>query len=130
MTNLFNQLLPKLAKTDEGIKGDAGKVRTELIPYDALWEVAKVLTSGAVEYGDRNWEKGIKYSRIFGAMTRHAFQWFFQRNRDSKSGHSHMAHAVTNGLFLLAYEVRQMKQFDNRPETEITAFMEQGDAVQ
>jgi len=108
-----------------GTKLDASKIRMDLIPYDALWEVGKVLTFGEKKYGERNWEKGINYSRIFGAMMRHATRWFFKFDTDEETRLSHMAHAVTCGMFLLTYQMRKMKNFDDRPSGQYGTFTEE-----
>ena len=44
-------------KKDDGRKDDASKVRYDLVPVDALREVAEVLTFGAEKYGDENWRR-------------------------------------------------------------------------
>lgn len=99
----------------QGRKNDAGKTRLELLPLDALDEVGKVLTLGAKKYGDRNWERGIVYSRVFGALTRHAWAWWRGESRDPETGYSHMAHCAANALFLLSYELRVARRLDDRP---------------
>uniref|UniRef100_UPI001E4FF338 dATP/dGTP diphosphohydrolase domain-containing protein n=1 Tax=Acetomicrobium sp. S15 = DSM 107314 TaxID=2529858 RepID=UPI001E4FF338 len=38
-------------------------LRYDLIPSDALRELAKVYTVGAEKYGERNWEKGMSWGR-------------------------------------------------------------------
>lgn len=105
----------KSRKPLQGHKADADKVRLELMPLDALEEVGKVLTLGARKYGDRNWERGIKYGRVYGALLRHAAAWFQGQQRDPETGLSHMAHCSANALFLLAYELRGGKRLDDRP---------------
>jgi hypothetical protein len=70
--------------------------------------------------GERNWEKGIKYGRVFGALIRHTTTWFMckvtgQTTTDPETGLSHLAHAGCCILFLLAYETRKMTDFDDRP---------------
>ncbi|MFA5161170.1 MAG: dATP/dGTP diphosphohydrolase domain-containing protein [Elusimicrobiales bacterium] len=100
----------------QGHKADAGKPRLELLPGDALAEVAKVLTLGAKKYGDRNWERGIAYSRVFGAHQRHALSWFARETRDPETGLSHIAHCAANALFLLSYELRNRRELDDRPQ--------------
>jgi hypothetical protein len=105
----------KARKQTPGRKADAGKVRLELMPLDALEEVGKVLTHGARKYGDRNWERGIQYGRVYGALERHASKWFRGQQRDPETGLSHMAHCAANALFLLSYELRRCKKLDDRP---------------
>lgn len=109
-----------------GIKADDGKVRLELIPPELPFAVGKVLTFGAQKYADRNWEKGMKWSRVFGAMLRHSFAWWGGKGPTSKSflfgdldpetKMSHLWHAACCVTFLIAYEERpHLHGFDDRP---------------
>jgi hypothetical protein len=41
----------------QGHKDDVGKSRMELLLFDALVEVAKVLTHGSKKYAPNNWRK-------------------------------------------------------------------------
>lgn len=92
--------------TLEGKKKDEGKPRWELIAYDAVEGVAKVLTFGANKYSARNWEKGIAYGRVFGAIMRHLWKWWHGENQDAETGLSHLDHAMCEIMFLSAYEKR------------------------
>ncbi len=91
---------------DGGKKFDAGKVRLELLPSRALREVARVLTFGAKKYGDWNWAKGMKWSRLYGATQRHLTAWVDGEDNDPETGISHLAHAACSMLFLLVYQAR------------------------
>jgi hypothetical protein len=99
----------------EGTKKDDGKLRWDLVPYDAIEGLVKVLTFGAVKYEDRNWEKGITYSRVFAACQRHLTAWYRGENNDLETGLSHLDHALCCVAFLSAFEKREMTEFDNRP---------------
>ena len=99
-----------------GKKYDQNKNRLDLLPIDALEEVGWILTMGAEKYGDRNWEKGMNWSRLFGACMRHMWAWFTGEDKDRESGRSHLAHACCCVLFLLAYTLRE-KGTDDRPLT-------------
>ena len=98
----------------EGRKDDDGKARFDLLPPDALWEVVRVYTFGAGKYGDRNWEKGIRWGRVFAAICRHLFAWWLGERHDPETGLSHLAHAAWGCKTLLAYELRGMTEFDER----------------
>lgn len=99
----------------EGRKDDQGKPRMELLPGDALNEIAKVLTFGAAKYEDRNWERGMKWGRPFGALMRHMWAWWQGEDKDPETGLSHLAHAACCILFLLSYELRKAGE-DDRPK--------------
>lgn len=103
---------------EEGTKHDDGKTRWDLLPYDAVTEVAKVFTGGAGKYDDRNWEQGITYGRVFRAMIGHTVKWWLgKRINHEDFGLHHLAHAVACGLFLLHYDLNesQYNSFDDRP---------------
>lgn len=101
----------------EGSKKDDGKSRWELVAYDAVEGVVKVLTFGAKKYAARNWEKGIMYGRVFGAIMRHLWKWWMGENNDEETGLSHLDHAMCEIMFLSAYEKRGMVAYDDRPNT-------------
>ena len=98
----------------EGTKHDAGKARWDLLPGDALDAVADILTMGAEKYSARNWEKGMDWGRVYGALQRHAWAWWQGEDTDPESGRSHMSHATCRALFLLAYHIRKTGE-DDRP---------------
>ncbi len=101
-----------------GVKFDGGKVRYELLPPELLEATAKVLTYGANKYDDRNWELGMKWSRVFGAMMRHLWAWWnpFVSSVDEETGYSHLWHAACCLAFLIAYEARGVGE-DDRPKS-------------
>lgn len=87
-----------------GVKHDAGKPRMDLLPPEALSEVAAVLALGAEKYAAHNWRKGFAYSRLIAAALRHVFAWVGGENTDPESGKSHLAHAACCLLFLITFE--------------------------
>jgi hypothetical protein len=88
----------------QGRKDDTGKARFDLIPVKPLFKVAEVYTIGAAKYDDRNWEKGIKWGRVFGAMMRHAWDWWGGERYDPKDGQHHLASVAWAALTLMEYE--------------------------
>lgn len=88
--------------TERGVKYDDGKLRYDLIPENALEEIVRVLTYGAQKYGERNWEKGLRFSRLFAAAQRHLWAWWKGEEEDRESGCLHLAHAATCIMMLLA----------------------------
>jgi hypothetical protein len=99
----------------EGIKHDAGKLPMHLIPPEAVFALASVLKFGADKYGERNWEKGMSWSRLFGAAMRHLWSWWRMEDKDSETGFSHLWHAMACIAFLLTYEERADFGNDDRP---------------
>jgi hypothetical protein len=98
----------------EGVKYDGEKARFDLIPPGPLEALADIYTYGAGKYEDRNWEKGIKWGRVFGAIMRHLWAFWRGEDVDEESGRSHLAHAAWGCFALLEYSKTQ-KSFDDRP---------------
>jgi len=100
----------------EGRKNDAEKNRLELISPDAEWGLGLVLTHGAEKYDEWNWAKGIKYSRILGAIKRHLNAWAGGEELDDDSGLPHVDHALCELMFLSHFEHNkgQYLGFDDR----------------
>lgn len=86
-----------------GKKHDSGKVRLELLSPGALEEVARVMTHGAVKYGDNNWRGGFKWTRVIGAVKRHVSAWEKNEDLDPEFGTHHLAHAICGLMFLLEF---------------------------
>lgn len=80
-------------------------------PY-ALERVGMHFTRGGKKYGDfRNWEKGMPFSRMVGAILRHTAA--YMRRDDSED---HLAAIAWNSLALLHYSsLTQYDHFDDRP---------------
>lgn len=95
-------------------KFDTEKDPWQLLPWDAVRSVVKVLDFGAKKYGERNWELGMDYDRLFRAAIEHLTQWFQHGEPDQETGCSHLWHAGCCILFLIAYELRGIGR-DNRP---------------
>jgi hypothetical protein len=95
-----------------GRKDDIDKPRMDLIAPEFLVGVADILTFGANKYGDRNWEEGMKWSRVFAALMRHMWAWWGRDSLDRETGRSHLWHAACCLMFLIAYEQRQVGEDD------------------
>jgi len=94
--------------SDGATKYDGDKIRLDLLPYDAIEEIGKVMTQGAKKYRDRNWEKGMTWSRLFASTLRHLFAFWRGEKVDPEFGISHLAHAGCCILFLLAHKMRKI----------------------
>lgn len=109
-------ILAGKTERQEGVKFDGGKLPWHLLAWDVLKELVKVLAFGAGKYAPRNWEKGINFDRLFAGVIRHLVAWWNGETYDPETGINHLAHAMCGIMFLLAYSVRGMKKFDNRPK--------------
>lgn len=100
--------------TPGGHKADEGKLRFDLIPPEVEEAIAEIYTKGANKYGERNWEKGLKYMRVYAAVRRHLTSWVKGEDIDPESGEPHLAHAAANLQFLLAFHLRGREDLDDR----------------
>ena len=98
----------------EAMKYDGEKVRLDLLPVQPIIEIGKVLTYGAKKYSERNWEKGLAWSRCYAASLRHLLAWQSGETNDPETGLSHLAHAACEILFLLEFS-RTHPELDDRP---------------
>ena len=107
-----------------GKKYDADKIRLELLTGEFLYSIATIMTFGAKKYDAWNWSKGMKWSRVFGALMRHMWAWYMGRgptyhnfafgDLDEETGQSHLWHAGCCLMFLITYEMRGIGE-DDRP---------------
>lgn len=100
----------------EGVKNDSAKMRMDLISIRFLWYLGAVLTFGTDKYAARNWEKGVAWSRLYGACIRHMTAWWNGEELDPETGLSHLAHAGFCIMALSEYEETH-KELDDRPES-------------
>lgn len=99
---------------DEAIKYDKDKIKMELLPPELMTAVGTILTFGAQKYSERNWEKGMDWGRVYGAMLRHLNAWWSGEDNDPETGESHLWHAACCVTFLITYEQRGVGN-DTRP---------------
>jgi hypothetical protein len=105
--------------TGDALRKDDGKLPWDLLPYDAVEEIVRVLDFGAKKYSPRGWEAGMSWSRCYAPTIRHLTKWWQGQDIDPETGISHLAHAACNILFLLAYSKRGMGTYLNRDDTEM-----------
>ena len=99
---------------EPGLRYDAAKLRYDLIPPEAIEAYVSILTVGATKYSDRNWEKGMSWSRCFASLMRHAWAWARGEDLDPETKLPHMAHVAWNALALVTYASRKIGT-DDRP---------------
>lgn len=101
-----------------GLKFDQDKPPLDLLPMEALLQVADVLKDGAKKYGRNNWQKGMRWTRLLGGALRHLFAWGKGEDTDPETGRSHLAHAACCVLFLMSYQTYQ-KGDDDRDQMRV-----------
>lgn len=81
-----------------------GKGRFDLLPPKALLRLAKHYERGCQKYGDRNWEKGIPFSRYIDSALRHIIKFL-----DGQVDEDHLVAAAWNLMCLLETQERIIK---------------------
>lgn len=99
-----------------GYKADNGKARFSLIPPIFLKALADLFAMGARKYSDWNWFLGMKYSRVYDAMLRHANAWANGETNDPVDGQHHLISVAWNACVLFVYDSMpdKFKKFDDR----------------
>lgn len=107
----------ELAEKATGIKHDSGKEPLDLIPSEALLQLARVLQYGATKYASHNWRGGLAWSRVYAAVMRHLLKWNAGQTVDEETGLNHLAHAMCGIAFLLEY-AKTKPELDDRYKPE------------
>ena len=88
--------------------------RYNLVPPFAQEQYAQVLTKGANKYAERNWERGMKWSKVLASLERHLAAIKSGEDHDPETGLLHSAHVMCNAAFLTEY-YKIYPQGDDRP---------------
>lgn len=98
---LLEKGFKNIVVVEEFMKFDTDKIRYDLVPPKAIQHLAKVLTFGAKKYKPNNWRNNTDLSRYEGALLRHFEAYRLGELTDDETGMPHLAHALTNLVFLL-----------------------------
>jgi hypothetical protein len=101
---------------DKGLRYNVGKTRYDLAPAFAQEQYVKVLTKGSEKYAERNWEKGMKWSKVLASLERHLAAVKRGEDFDPETGLLHSAHIMCNAAFLTEY-YKIYPQGDDRPHS-------------
>ena len=77
----------------------SNKCRPDLVSPFAVDRVSWIYKHGADWYGDRNWERGMPFSRVLASLERHLVAY-----KQGKTDEDHLGQLVWNGMALLHYE--------------------------
>ena len=93
-----------------------GKGRPDLISPWALTRLAQHYENGSIKYADRNWEKGMPFSRYTASMFRHLIAWM----KKDKS-EDHLAAIAWNAFAIMHHqELGEGSRWDDVPDRETT----------
>ena len=117
---MSKKLITKFSGKKDAYKGGAtrdrraGKGRYDLITPLMLRRLAGVYERGAINHGDRNWEKGIPFSRLLDSAMRHINQY-----REGLRDEDHIAQAIWNLAALIHFEEEKRIDLDDIPRYHI-----------
>lgn len=89
---------------------DEGKGRYDLITPFGLRRLALWYELGAKKYADRNWEKGMPFSRYLNSAKRHLDKYLM-----GMTDEDHLAAAAWNILAIIHHEELGQTEFDDLP---------------
>lgn len=87
--------------------------RFDLIPVEALQEVARLYGFGAQKYEAHNWRKGYEWSKSYASMMRHATGFWAGEDIDPETGCSNLAGVIFHAMALMVF-VDEQPQYDDR----------------
>lgn len=92
----------------------SGKGRFDLVPWEAIWELAKHCEAGAEKYGERNCEKGIPIHSLIDSAIRHLAKYLMGWNDEP-----HLRAALWNVAFAIYMEQKhpEMQDIPTRKES-------------
>ena len=93
---------------NQGLRYNEGKPRWDLLPFDALDHVAEHYRRGAEKYAERNWERGMDWSKCLASLLRHTSAFAQGEDIDPENGALHTEAMAWNALALLTYQIRNI----------------------
>ena len=82
--------------------------RYDLVPFEALDEVARLYGKGALKYEANNWRKSYAWSLSLAALLRHVSRWAQGEDIDPETGCHHMACVAWHALALVTFYIRSL----------------------
>lgn len=84
-----------------------GKGRFDLMPWTAIWELAKHCEEGALKYGERNIDKGAPQHSLIDSAMRHLAKYLMGMDDEN-----HLRAAMWNIAWALDQEVNKPEMID------------------
>lgn len=91
--------------------------RYDLIPPEALEELARHYGRGAQKYEDDNWRRGYEWSKSYSALMRHLQAFWQGEDVDEETGSYHLTAVAWHAFTMLVFLGDQERYggFDDRP---------------
>lgn len=82
------------------LRYDAGKPQWDLVHFESLLPLVRVLEFGAQKYSKHGWKKPFKdKSIIINSLLRHVLALADGEQNDPESGLPHVGHIIANAMF-------------------------------
>ena len=88
-----------------------GKGRPDLISPFAILRLGKWSEDGAIKYGDRNWEKGMPFSRYTQSLCRHLEKW-----KANEQSEDHLSAIMWNAMAIIHHQELGELEWDDMPK--------------
>lgn len=89
----------KPLKKNKAIKNDKSYVEKpglSYIPKEAMWELGKAMSAGAIKYDSWNYKNGLALTRTLSASLRHIYQFLDGEDFDKETKSLHLGNAMAN----------------------------------
>lgn len=87
--------------------------RYDLIPVEALEQVAMLYGKGAEKYSEHNWRKGYEWSKSYASLQRHVNAFWSGEDDDPEMQLPHLASVVFHAFTLMTF-MNEQRAFDDR----------------
>lgn len=115
--NLSKEIQKEIRAEAGGLRYNEGKLPMHLVPPSMITAMAEVMQAGAEKYEERNWEKGMKWSIVYGCLMRHLMKWWQGADIDETDGINHIKKVLGNAAMLVEY-LETHPDLDDRPHKE------------
>lgn len=107
---------------EPALRFDADKSRVDLIDPAFILALGDHYAAGAKKYAERNWEKGMSFSRCYASAQRHMLAFWAGEELDAETGSPHVIAAAWNMAALHHYMSRPdlREKFDDRPKFDVS----------
>lgn len=105
----------RVVNPETGGEKGSKPVRFDLLPVEALTEVARHYGVGAAKYEDHNWRRGYAWSLSFAALQRHAWAFWGGEDLDEETQTHHLAAVCFHAMALMTWGFEHPELDDRRP---------------
>lgn len=95
-------------KSEPALRFDNDKSRVDLIPSEFIEALGQHYGVGARKYAERNWQKGMSWSRCYASAQRHMLAFWRGEEVDEETGTPHVIAAAWNMAALHWYAVHNV----------------------